>query len=507
MKMHKGYITIVSHVRHIAVVIIGTALLGQSIMVVGTAQAAGNDRIYLTQPPSAVFVGQDTTVELRETSNAEQINAVQANITYPVANLQFVGIDDTGSAFGVSAQKSGNNGLIVVARGNTTPLTGDKLVAKLTFKPITAGSVTIAVEGGTSALVSHATNQNIIDSVGSLTGQIYASQTSPSGPPPTPLNPSPGPSGPSGTQGAVGGRGPTGAAGPPGRAGSSGGGAPYYQNPVTAPASGSAPKVSLTPSPTSINPNPSPIVLPNGSEIDVNGPATLETTPSGDKIVDKVEYSINKKLVHTANDPPFKYSIQSDKLRNGKYVQTVKTYYEDGTSDSEDTDLNVKNSMNVTQIGLQLRHYAWLILLILIAIAGLIWFKFFRNRGGGDDEFGGDYGSDDGFNPDGSLSGPANTSQFTSQGPLPPGPGGQQYGPEYGPQDPALVSFGGNGQDGTPQFPPQYSQFPPQLPMDPALGNPGAPPDFNDPANQPSQQFRSDPNVPMPPDPNQQFPR
>lgn len=371
-----------------------------------TVAADGNDSLYLTPNGGSFTVGQHFKIEIRENSNGEQINAVQAELGYPTNMLEFWGIDHPGSDFDVDAQRSGGNGAVTVAKGTTKPFTGDKLVARVEFKVIAPGGINISVRDN-SVLASHQGNKNILDSrVGANLVGVALPTPGPPGPPGTPGNP---------------------------------GATPRPQpiqttRPIPVPSPGESPNVTITPTPTSETPTPQPILLPDESEIEVSQPATIETTPSTEKVVTKVEYSINGKQLKTVTDPPYSYSVETGNLRNGTYTLTVKTYYDDGTTDTKNSQLIVKNPLNATQVMLQLKHYAWLVILLILLAAGLIGFLIFRKRGGGGggDEFGGDFGGYAG-DPNSQYGAPPASSVVT---PVP--------GQPYDPNNPGGPPAGGN---------------------------------------------------------------
>lgn len=401
----------------------------QSVAGYGLANAEGNDTLYIVPGSNSYAVGQSFTVQLRENSNAEQVNAVQADISYS-SELEFASIDVNGSAFGVDAQKTGGNGLITIARGSTTPVTGDKLIAYIKFNVVKTGTGTVTINNS-SVVVSQVGNKNVVDTRtgGSFRLNGVVTPTSPG--PPGPVGP-PGPTGPAGRPAPI----PT-------------------TYPIATPTPGAKPNVSIVPNPTPATPIPQPTILPQDSEIIVDEPSTLETTPSDSETVQKVEYYIDGKLIKTVTDAPYSYSVDVKKMKNGTYKLTTKTYYEDGKVDSVDSSIVVKNPLTFGQM---LAQYAWLIILLLVLLAGAVWFMFFRNRGGGGgDEFGGGYGDEFSGQP------PAGDNFSNPYGQGPPPPNAQIL-----PQGP----------------PPSDQQFMPQDPTfgNPALGNPGAnamPPDLN----------------------------
>ena len=407
--------------RRSSALAVSVLIAAQTLAGLGTVQAAGNDTLYLTPASGNFTVGETFGLEIRENSNSEQVNAVQADLAF-TGNLHFVSVDATGTAFGVDAQKSGGIGYATIARGSTSPVTGDKLVAKVNFKVVAGGTAYIEMKSS-SAVVSSAENRNIVDTRG---GAAFGLVTTP-----TPNPPAPGPPGPPG---------PPGRPGPPGATPRP---APIpTTGTVPTPSPGSPPNVSITPTPTPKTPTPNPTILPDESEIEVEDPSVIETTPSEDREVEKVEYYINGKLVMTVNEPPYSYSVDSSNMRNGRYTLTTKTYYTDGKIDSTDADLVVSNPLNAKQLMLQLKHYAWAVILLFLIIGGVIWFMFFRNRGGG--EFGDGYGSD--FNNDGSYPGSGD----------PYAPGGPQSG-VITPNDPNAVPGQYPPND---QYPPSDGQYP-----------------------------------------------
>ena len=299
----------------------------------GGGGGGGDGTMYVNPSSGSYGVGQQFTVEVRENSNSTAVNASEADMNYSSNNLQFVSIDGTGSDFGVDAQKTGGDGKIVIARGNTSPLTGDKLLAKVTFKVTGTGTGTVEM-ASTSVTLSSSTNGDVI---ANRKGASYTLTSTPGGggnPTPTP---------------------------PP----SGGGGG-------------------TTIAPTGNN---KPLPVTGGSSIELSDPAVLQTTDAAQNIK-KVEYSLNGKLVATATQPPFSYTLDTRHIRNGTYKLTVKTYYKDGRIDSTDSSIVVKNPIDFTQVMLQLRHYAWLLLLVALIVGGGIWFMFFRRPGDGSSQFG-----------------------------------------------------------------------------------------------------------------------
>jgi hypothetical protein len=144
-----------------------------SVLTATTYAAPAPPTIYLQ--PQSLILGPNSSfsVEVHENSGTTAVNAVQANFSYPANLVDFVSIDSTGSAFGVQAQATGGNGSVAIARGSTTPLTGDKLVSKVNFKTkATSANAAMSFVGGT-ALVSSSTNKNLLSSLSVTAGGSY----------------------------------------------------------------------------------------------------------------------------------------------------------------------------------------------------------------------------------------------------------------------------------------------------------------------------------------------
>jgi hypothetical protein len=132
--------------------------------------------VYLT--PASQSFGPSTTftIQLRENSGATPVNAIQANLSYPASLVNFVSIDATASAFATQAQNSGGAGVVNIARGTCggcAALTGDQLVATLTFQTkTTSGTAAVPFTAGT-ALINSNTNQDILGSLANTQGGSY----------------------------------------------------------------------------------------------------------------------------------------------------------------------------------------------------------------------------------------------------------------------------------------------------------------------------------------------
>lgn len=296
------------------------------------AQAANS--IYVTPSAGSYPAGSSLTVEIRENTSS-LVNAVQADMRYS-DNLQFVGIDAAGTAFGIDASSTGSGGLVSIARGTIEPVRGDQLVAKVSFKVLATGAATLKLEDS-SIVLSSETNTNVITVRNSAAFNGASMPPSTATPTPTPASNSPNP----------------------------------------APASaGGLPVTRITPAGSSNASTP----LPGDSYVELTAPVELTTSPDAGREVTKVEYLLNDQLIATTTTAPYGHKIQTDDYRNGTYTLTTKTYYADGSVDTSTASVAIKNPFGIKQLWLQLRHYAWLVILVLIILGELIYLLVRRAR-------------------------------------------------------------------------------------------------------------------------------
>jgi len=304
--------------------------------------AQGTNSMYLSPASGSFTVGSTVNMAVRINVSTD-VNAVQADITFPTNLLQFSSIDGSSSAFSIDATSAASGGTIKISRGNINTVKGDQLVAKINFKALAAGSASVQF-ANTSVAVNPSSNNNVINTRSGGTYTLTGAST----PTPTPT--------------------PT----PPVSPGGGG---------ITTPPASSGPRTSSNAAVTiAPNGNPSPTNLPGNSVVELSTPATLETTPQPNKTVTKVEYFLNGKPVATVSTPPYQYTIDTQKLRNGTYTVMTKTHYKDGKVDSTSSSIVVKNPFGVTQALLQLRHFAWLVALLALVGGELVYLRFYKHR-------------------------------------------------------------------------------------------------------------------------------
>jgi hypothetical protein len=158
-----------------------------------TTNAPAAPAVYFSPTSQAIAINETFTVEVRENSGTTAVNAVRTNFTYPISLLEYVptaaevttsnpnGVSFVGSAFETAAEASVNtaSGAVTISRGTTggLSLTGDRLIAKLTFRAKTTGGVAGLVFTTGTALVSATSNANILPSTGGLGNANYTIDT------------------------------------------------------------------------------------------------------------------------------------------------------------------------------------------------------------------------------------------------------------------------------------------------------------------------------------------
>ncbi|MBP7821219.1 hypothetical protein KA043_03930, partial [Candidatus Saccharibacteria bacterium] len=135
--------------------------------------------VYLSPTTQPLQANQTFQVQVRANSGTTNVNAVQADFTYPATLIDIVSIDTTTSAYQTQAVNNGAAGNVSIARAQIGGLTGDKLVAIVTFKAkTTGGNVNLSFINGTE-LISSSSNANILPSLSSAYGSQYKIDTVP----------------------------------------------------------------------------------------------------------------------------------------------------------------------------------------------------------------------------------------------------------------------------------------------------------------------------------------
>jgi hypothetical protein len=118
--------------------------------------------LYITPSSAKLSINSSLSLQIWAETNNQNVNAVQVNLSYPASQLQFVNFDSSNSAFTISAQSTSEGGVIKIARGNTTPLSGRLLVGTVNFTSIAHNAKAMVNFSAGSALVSSTTNTDIL---------------------------------------------------------------------------------------------------------------------------------------------------------------------------------------------------------------------------------------------------------------------------------------------------------------------------------------------------------
>jgi len=169
-------------------VILVTSVFAVFVSLTNPSQIQASATLYVTPASAAVNNGENIAISVRVNTAGEQINAVQANLSYSQDKLQFLNIDASTSAFSVPAENSGGSGIVRIARslaGGQAPLSGDFMVAIVNFKAIASGSASVSFDS--SSLVAKAVVP-AVDILGTSTGGAYTINTPTASPAPTNTN-------------------------------------------------------------------------------------------------------------------------------------------------------------------------------------------------------------------------------------------------------------------------------------------------------------------------------
>jgi hypothetical protein len=127
-------------------------------------------RIYLRPSASNVSPNGTITLEIREDSGTKLTNATEVHLAYPANKLSFIGLDNTSSPWLLFSQGTDTStpGALKITKtggtGSNGGLTGDQLIAKVTFRAanindiadlsFTAGTVLVATSNQTNLIGS-----------------------------------------------------------------------------------------------------------------------------------------------------------------------------------------------------------------------------------------------------------------------------------------------------------------------------------------------------------------
>lgn len=134
----------------------GLGLLGfcaSVLVVVHIVFAAGTATVDLIPGTGTYAQGDTISLDIREDSGSDTVNAAQTNLTYPSNLLSFVGITSS-SGFNIDAQSTGGGGTVHIGRGANPAVSGSQIVATVRFTVIGGGTANIDFAGGTAVVRS-----------------------------------------------------------------------------------------------------------------------------------------------------------------------------------------------------------------------------------------------------------------------------------------------------------------------------------------------------------------
>ncbi len=148
-----------------AVLIIASLLL--STVPVG---AANEVKLYLSPSEGTINSGSILTLNLMEDSGNASINAVSTHITFSGSSLQFMSVEPS-DKLGFSGDNF-KDGVINIIQGTNKPISGNQLVATISFK-VTGGSgnanvvVDPVISDDNSSVINYDSHKNILTTVSS----------------------------------------------------------------------------------------------------------------------------------------------------------------------------------------------------------------------------------------------------------------------------------------------------------------------------------------------------
>lgn len=139
----------------------GTNMLSTTIGASYVIQSNGS--LTMTPATGSYTSGATIPVVVTENSGTELVNAVQAAITYDASRLQFVSITEGATFTTVAATDTGTAGIVRLARGAPTAVSGSRAVATVNFRVIgAAGSTSLSYNSAQSFIARSSDNTNVL---------------------------------------------------------------------------------------------------------------------------------------------------------------------------------------------------------------------------------------------------------------------------------------------------------------------------------------------------------
>jgi hypothetical protein len=284
--------------------------------------------------------GSTFSFVVNEDSGSTPVNVAVINLDYGTSYLQYVGSSFSGTAFGLAVSNDGGSGSIHIIRGTTTPVTGVRDIATVTFKAINPGATHLTLVSG-SNLANDGNSLN--PSLGSFAMSLSGSSTSGSN-----------------TQ-------------------SEAVAAPAVSTTTTTNAPSAAASLednSAATTTTSLNlttKSNSAVSLPSNTTAKVSTNVTVVPEAVSSNPVREVNYYLNNKLVSSTTTAPYSYSLNVANTRDGTYKLSTKTFYTTGKIALTSNEIKIANGLSSQQVGLQIAHLAYIILPLLVLIGFALW--------------------------------------------------------------------------------------------------------------------------------------
>ncbi len=306
--------------------------------------------MYITPASSSYLAGATVAATVRLNSYTASVTTIEAAIKYPTDKLQYVSVTE-GGIYATQQRTNNANGVVDIIRGiagGSNGINGDNPVVTINFIAIASGSAALTFAGASSAYDNSGTGANILNIAGS-TGSTYTlSAADGTTPPPTNEDPPPVSDANNNDQ-------PAGDVTPPSNA----------VKVATTKHSGS---VSLTTA------KDGSVLTELSGKVDLTPVIDYELLARNpNESITKVEYYIDGKLISTQQTAPYKFTFDTNSLRNGQYSMVIKTYYSSGTVDTRADKILINNKVTLAYV---MRHYTvniGIVIAVLALLALILW--------------------------------------------------------------------------------------------------------------------------------------
>ena len=136
-----------------------------------SVQAVGDASFILSPNSGGYTVGKSFTVNVYETSQtSDGVEGVQANLSYNATDLQCNSVSESGTPFTYLGQSTCGSGSIQVGEASASVVSGQQLVATITFTTLVASSPSLSIVSGSDIQNSASTSVwNGVDTAASFT--------------------------------------------------------------------------------------------------------------------------------------------------------------------------------------------------------------------------------------------------------------------------------------------------------------------------------------------------